>query len=262
MIVFENGFAGTEYPLVTPRVAAHAISGTPSASTAAAGFDAAFAANLKTNQFWRPTAVPATWELAHASAPVSYIAIAGHDCATVGATLEFQRWDGVAWVTMITHTPGDNGPILALLRRRTLDRHRIRVTGGVPTIAVISAGDVIEFPQRAKYTDATSFELADQDEYRDTVSDGGHVLDRFITRRSIPAAMQISHLSEDWCDAVITPLRSYAKSYPIFIADRPLERPKSVAFGLVQAPIQPRRTIANRRVAMDVTIEVLGHVSA
>lgn len=262
MIVFEPGFGGTEYGLDRPRVAAHAIGGTVTASTQAAGFDATFAANLKTNQFWRPTAVPATWDLAFSATPISYIAIAGHDCATVGATLEFQRWDGAAWVTMVSHTPTDNGPTLVLLTRRSLDRYRVRVTGAVATIAVISAGDVIEVPQRATYVGSVPFDRANQNEYRDTVSDGGHALDRFLVRRSIPARMEIEFLSETWCDTVLAPLRTYAESYPIFIADRPQERPASVAFGLVKAPIEPERAIANQRVTIKVAIEVVGHVTA
>jgi len=74
--------------------------------------------------------------------------------------------------------------------------------------------------------------------------------------------MEIEYFSEPWCDAVITPLRSYAENFPILIADRPIERPQSVAFGSVQSPIQPQREIANLRVAMRVTIEVVGHVGA
>jgi len=262
MIVFESGFAGTEFPLEHPRIGAFAISGTVTASSEAAGYSAIFAANLKTNQWWRPTAVPATWDLTFTSAPVSYFGIAAHDMATVGATLEVYRWNGSAWVLMLTHTPTDNGPIFGLLIRTTRDRLRFRFTGAIPTIGVISLGDVTEFPQRARYTGSTSFEIADQDEYRDTVSDGGQVLDRFAVRRSIPAKMQIEHLSEAWTDAVLTPLRTYAKDYPFFMADRPMSRQKSVVFGAVEKPIQPDRAIAQFRVAMSVTIEVMGHVGA
>lgn len=260
MIVIEAGFSGTDFPLDTPRVAAHAISGTVAASTEAAGFAASFAANLMTYQWWRPTAVPATWDLSFSSAPVSYIAIVAHDCATVGATVEVQRWTGSVWVTMASHVPTDNGPILFLLVRRSLDRFRVRVSGAIPTIGVIMGGDVIELPQRSKWVGAVPFDIANQNEYRDTLSEGGQVLDRFMTRRSIPARMEIDHLSETWCDAKITPLRSYAEGAPILIADRPLAYPRSVAFGYVKVPIQPVRAIPNQRVAMSVAIEVIGHV--
>lgn len=262
MIVFEAGFSGTDFPLENPRIGASPVSGTVTASTQAAGYDAIFAANLKTTQWWRPTAVPATWDLAFTSAPISYFGIAAHDMATVGATLEVYRWDGAAWVLMLSHVPTDNGPIFGLLVRMTRDRLRFRFTGAIPTIGVISIGDVIEFPQRAQYTGSMSFEIADADEYRDTVSEGGQVLDSFITRKTIPAKMEVQHLSETWTDAALTPLRAYAKEAPLFMADRPQSRPKSVVFGRVRQPIQPDRSIPQGRVAMSVTIEVIGHVGA
>lgn len=262
MIVFESGFAGIAFPLENPRIAAFRVSGTVAASTAAAGFDAAFAADTDTTQWWRPTAVPATWDLTFTSAPISYFGIAAHDLFTVGGTVELQRWDGLAWVTALTHTPTDNSPILGLIQRSTIDRLRFRFTGAIPTVGVIVMGDVTEFPQRAQYTGSTSFEIADQDEYRDTLSDGGQVLDRFTLRRSIPARMEVSHLSEAWSDTTLQALRTYVKDWPIFMADRPASRPRSVVFGHVKAPIQPERSIAQHRVAMSVTIEVMGHVGA
>ena len=262
MIVFEPGFSGTEFALEHPRIGAFALAGTVAASSAATGFSASFAANLNTWQWWRPTAVPATWDLTFTSAPVSYFGIAAHDLFTVGATLEVQRWNGAAWVTIITHVPADNSPIFGLLVRSSIDRLRFRFTGAVPTVGVISLGDAIEFPQRCQYSGSMSFENADQDEYRDTVSEGGQVIDRFRTRRSIPARMEVNHLSEPWTDAVLTPLRLYARDWPIFMADRPASRPKSVVFGLTRGPIQPERAVPQWRIAMSVTIEVVGNVSA
>ena len=262
MIVLESGFSGIDYPMEHPRVCALPVTGTVTASTEAAGFSAIFANNLKTTQWWRPTAVPATWVLDFTAAPISYVAVAAHNCATVGATVELQRWNGVAYVFVASHTPTDNSPIIFLMPRRTMARFAVFVNGAIATIGVISAGDVIEFPQRARYTGSTSFEISDADEYRDTVSEGGQVLDSFITRKSIPARLEVEHLSETWTDSVLQPLRTYAKNFPIFMADRPLSRPKSVVFGRVSKPIQPDRAIPQGRVAMSVSIEVTGHVGA
>ena len=138
MIVFEAGFSGIAFALDTPRIGALPVSGTVAASTAATGFSAVFAANLNTTQWWRPTAVPATWDLTFTAAQISYFGIAAHDMATVGATVEVQRWNGSAWVTAITHTPPDNGPIFGLIARSSIDRLRFRFTGAIPSTGNIS----------------------------------------------------------------------------------------------------------------------------
>ena len=267
MIIVEPGFTGITYPLSHPRVGAFAVSGTVAASSEAAGFSAVFAANLKTNQWWRPITIgpvsPAVWSATFASSAISYFGIAAHDMASKGVSFNVSRYNGASYDFVLAHTPVDDGPIFALMPRRSIAGLYFQFFGASPpTIGVISMGDVIEFPQRAQYTGSTSFELADQDEYRDTVSEGGQVLDRFRIRRSIPAKMDVMHMSENWTDANLTPLRSYAKDYPFFMADRPLARPKSVVFGQTKGPIQPQRAIANAAVAMNVSIEVMGHDGA
>lgn len=262
MIIIEQGFAGTLYPLNTPRIGAHPVSGTVTASTEATGFDADFAANDNTYEGWKPTAVPATWDLVFTSTAVSYVGIAAHTLGTEGATVAVQRWTGAAWVTMASHSPDDDSPIMFLLERRTLDRLRVLVSGAVAVIAVIYVGDVIEFPRKCRYVGSTGFDYADQDDYRDTVSDGGHVLERFITRRSIPAAMEVSNLPEPWSVANLLPLRAHLKTRPIFMADRPGAFPLSVAFGRATGPLQPQRDKAQADAAISVSFEVIGHVGA
>jgi len=263
MIIVESGFAGTLHPLTHPRIGASPVSGTVTASTEATGFDADYAANDNTYEGWKPTAVPATWDLVFAaSAPVSYVGIAGHTLGTALATVAVQRWNGAAWVTMASHSPTDDSPILFLLERRTLDRLRVLVSGAVAVIAVVYIGDVIEFPRPCRYNGSTAFDLSDQDEYRDIVSDGGHVLERFVTRRSIPVKMEVANLSEAWAVANLAPLRTHLKTRPIFIADRPGTYPSSVAFGRTMGPLQLPRDKPQAEAAIAVTFEVIGHVSA
>lgn len=259
MILFESGFTGAVYPLDHPRIAAFPLAGTIVASSAAAGYDAAFAASGD-YKAWRPTSVPATWELSFASATVSYIGIVGN-LGSVGCTLQIQRWNGVAYSTVITHTPTDDSPILALLVPTAQDRYRVRFTNAVPTVQVIFGGAVIEVPQRAQFTGSVDFDLADQDSYRDNISDGGQVLDRFINRKSIPAMMDLAHLSELWVDTVLKPLRVHLKTEPFFMANRPNKFPNSVVFGLLSEPLAPQRAMSNENVSTSVQFKVSGHVS-
>jgi hypothetical protein len=259
MIVFEPDFAGVACPLDHPRIGARPLAGTVAASTEAAGFSAAFAANADTAQFWRPTAVPATWQLSHSASDVSYFGIASHDCGTVGATVDYQTWDGAAWVTMLTHAPTDNSPIFGIVKRRGQDRERLRFTGAIPTVGVIYFGDVTEFPRKADYVGSVSFENAVRDEYSTPVSDGGHWMGRFVTRRSVPARMRVEHLPEDWATAYLQPVLDDLKERPAFMADRPGLYPRSVVFAYTSGPVVPERMHQNPKVAIGVTFEVTGN---
>lgn len=261
MIVIEAGFAGVAYPLDHPRVCGQPISGTVSASTAAAGHAAAEAVVPETWTSWRPTAVPADWTLTFAaSAPVSYVGIAAHSAGTAGATIAVQRWTGSAWETVVSHAPTDDMPILFLMRRRTLDRIRVAVTGAVCDLGVIYAGDACEFPVKARYTGQSSFADAIRDEFAIQESDGGHWLNRYRLRRSQPVQMAISHLSRDWKAAYLDGLLADLRVRPAFVADRPGVYPASVAYAWMQGAIVPERQIANAAVAYGVTFDLIGHV--
>ncbi len=259
MIVVESGFTGINWPLTHPRIGARPVSGDISASTSAAGFDAEFAADPDTGKWWRPTAVPATWAMEFPSAQISYVGIAAHDMGTVGATVEVERWNGAAWITVVTHAPADDRPIFCLLAPRDLDRIRLRFTGAVPTIGIIYAGAVTEFPQKSTYVGSVTFDRAVQDEYSTPVSDGGQWLGRYVTRRSVPAKMEVSDLSEAWAAAVLDPLLLDLRGRPVFIADRPFDYPQSLVFAYTTGPVVPERTRANRSNSISVTFEVTGH---
>lgn len=263
MIVIESGFTGTAYGLKLPRVGAFPESGTVSFTTAAAGFDAAFAANANTYEYWKPTALPATWALDFgAFKTISYFGIAAHDLATQGATIAYQTWNGSAWTTRLTHTPTDNSPIFGLLTPRSITKARILVTGiTMPIIGVIYFGDVTEFPQRTSYLGA-EFQDMVAEEYRTNNSDSGHWLGRFVTRRGQPVSMSVAHLSEAWKTAALDPLIADMKQRPVFIADRPSVFAKSCAFAYTTGPITPQRTVAVTEVAYSVEFGLVGYVAA
>lgn len=263
MIVLETGFYGIDYGLKSPRVGATPYAGTVAASTSATGFDAAFAANANTYEYWKPTALPATWEVDFGSAEtVSYFGIAAHDLATQGATVEYQTWDGSAWTTRVTHAPADNSAIFGLLTPRSISKARIRITGiTMPVIGVVYFGSVVEFPQKTAYAGAEFQDMVSED-YRTNSSDTGHWLGRYVTRRGQPVSMSVNHLSEVWKSAVLDPLIADMRSRPVFIADRPGIFDKSVAFAYSTGPITPERTIARATVAYSVSFGLVGYVAA
>lgn len=264
MIIVENLFFGTDYPLDHPRIGAFPFDGTVTASSQAAGYSAAFAQDPQTDRWWKPTAVPATWELDWGVGKnLSYVGIAGHNCGTVGATVEVQTWDAGAWVTRATHTPTDNTPIMFLLKRYgDIWKCRIRLTGAVARLGVIYMGDVLEVPQRAQYTGSRPFNEAISTEFTMPVSDAGNWIDRIAKRRGGMVQMTVNHLSENWQRDFVQPLLTFMETAPIFVADRPAPFPQSVAYGYTRERPQTTRALPNARVSRSLELEMVAYVRA
>lgn len=259
MIVIESGFAGTLYPLTTPRIAAFPLAGTIAASTTATGYSAAYPADGQTWTYWQPTAVPASWALTFASATVSYLGVAAHNCGTVGATVKAQEFAAGVWNTVATAVPTDDSPILFLLTPRTAQTtFRVRIENAIPTVGIIMMGDVTEFPQRAKYIDSMPFNEATQSTMNANISDGGHTVDVFEIRKAVPVSMTVDYMSEAWVAATLAPLAVHMRGAPVFMADRPLAYPKSVAYGYSPEQFVPARTVHNAAASRSVTIKLQG----
>lgn len=262
MIVLEDALL-TAPDVNHPVIGAFPLSGDITASSAAPGFDAAFAADPSTIMFWRPTSLPATWDLEFAAADVSYVGIAAHDLASVGATVTVQVDEGAGFETVTSHAPADNSPILFLLAEREAVAVRLQFTGAgaVPTIGIIMIGEATAFPQRAAYVGRKDFQDQIAEEFTTNQSDGGNFLGRYVARRRQAVNLSVSHLSEDWKADVLDDLIGYLTHYPGFVADRPLSAPKSVIFGyLAEKPI-PERNIPNRAASVSVSMDFIGHVA-
>lgn len=90
-------------PLKNARIGIDSIArrGVVSAGSAAEGFPASAAANELTATFWKPTALPATWEVQLPDREsVDFIGIAAHDLVSVGANFVLQAWLDEAWENM------------------------------------------------------------------------------------------------------------------------------------------------------------------
>lgn len=259
MIAIESGYAGGTYGSSYPRIGAFPLDGTLVVSSEATGFEGTNALDGLTWTYWKPTAVPATWDLTFSSAAVSYIGIAAHNCGTMGTVVGVWEWTGAAWSLVKSHTPTDDSPILFLITRRTAQTtFRVRFTNAIPTVGVIYIGDVTEFPQKAEFTGSLPFNEALQSVYSDNISDGGHTLERFEVRKAVPAKMTVQHLSETWVAATLVPLLTAMKTVPVFMADRPGDYLSSVCFGLATGPIQAPRDLANSSASRSVTFEING----
>jgi hypothetical protein len=227
MIVIEQGFTGAAYPFPNPRIGWRRATGTITASTAAAGYAAANAAAPETFTFWRPTVMPATWALeADEATEFSYLGIAAHTLGTDGATVTLEVYDPglAAWQAVAAHTPADDAPILFLFAPRYADKVRLSLAGATaPTIGVIYAGAVTEFPRRATYAPSVSLENTKHAAYSVNLTDGGQWAGRSLIYRAFAPEVDIQHIPEDWSRTELEPFALAAEAAPFFIADRPGE---------------------------------------
>lgn len=260
MIVIESGFSGIAYPLSTPRIGVFSKPGaTISASSAATGYDANLTDDKQTWTYWRPTAVPAWWQANFTASAISYVGIAAHNLGSIGGTVQLQEWNGSAWVALMSsHAPTDDSAILFLFAKRTTDRIRIQFNAAVPTVGIIMVGAVNELPTKARFTGSLPFNEATVTTYADTISDGGHVLERFALRKAAPVEMTLVNLGEGYGGAGLQSLAQALQDGPAFFADRPQDYPASVVFGRITEPLQAKRARPVYSKARDLTLKIMG----
>lgn len=264
-VVIAGGFTGNSYPLDHPRVGWRRIAGSVAASTQAAGYAAANADTNRTDSFWQPTALSATWRIDAGSAQsVSYCGIAAHDLGAKGCTVLVQSSpDDSTWSTRATIVPTDDSAIMALFATVSARYWRLSISGagGNPTIAVIQFGAVTEFPQRATYAGSVSFERTRVASYSMNRSEGGQWLGRSVSRAALTPVMQVSHLSETWIADEWDALARYAEEAPFFVADRPEQFPKSCCYAWTNGDLRAERSLPNAAVAMSVSLEMTGFLA-
>lgn len=264
-VVVETDFVGTEYNLNHPRVGWRRMAGTVTASTAADGFAASNAGTPRTDTAWRPTAATATWTLTpDAPDVISYIGIAGHDLGTQNATLSLQIDTGTGFTTVpgCTVSPEDDDPVMFLFEPVAVDAVRINITAAdaAPTVAVIAAGDVTEWPRYAQWTGQPITE-GDDISFANNQSDTGNWLGRTKTSNGLAFSVQVAHLPESWRQDEFKAFKAHANGEiaTFFIAHRSWDYPDEVAYAWLTDLATMSRDIPNRRASGAVTLNCRGY---
>jgi len=266
-VVVQEEFFGINYDLEHPRLCWDREAGTATATTEAAGFSASFANSVRLDNFWQPTAVPATWTLTlDADAEVSYLGIAAHNLAAQAATVKVEYKLGAGSWTEIDfggdHEPADNDPILFLFG--AIEMSAIRVTivtaDAAPTIGVIGAGAVDEWPRKAVWT-GTPITEGDNLSFTNNSSDTGVMLGRTLTSDGLSFQVTVNNLPEDWRRAGFKAFKAYANKGQslFFIATRPAYYPDEVAFAWSSETVMMSRETPNRRLSGTVNLNLMAY---
>lgn len=227
---------------------------TPTASTSAAGFPAVAATYPTTFEFWKPTAVPATWTVDLGTAQtVDSVCIVGD---FGGASVSVQRsTNGTTWTTIDTETVTDR--INMFLFTAVSSRYwRLSFSGVIPSLAVAYIGQSLAM-QRRIYQGHSPLTLSRTTELSNNVSDGGQYLGRSIIRKGAQTTTEWKNLKADWYRLNFDPFVKAARTAPFFIGWRPVQFPSEIGYVWVDGDIQPTNSGPKDYMSVGMTVQGL-----
>ena len=236
---------------------------TVTASSEEADFPASAAAQELTYEFWRPTSLPATWEVdAGEGVTVDYCGIASHTMGSSGNAVAIQYHDGTDWQTVQELKPASDNTFMLLFEPTIARRWRIRLSdGAAPSIGVVFFGRTLAM-QRSIYGGHSPLNLSRSTTREPNRSDRGQWLGLSLVRRGVSTDFSWQHLTAAWYRANFDPFVEYATQSrgTFFIAWRPSKFPDEVGYCWVdQDDIQPSNM--GQRDLMQVDMTVRGQIA-
>tara|TARA_R110000772_G_scaffold45492_8_gene104251 strand:- start:942 stop:1766 length:825 start_codon:yes stop_codon:yes gene_type:complete len=245
VIYIETDYVGDVYNMEHPRVLWNNVArrSTATASTSAAGYDATNAATATEGEEWKPTAMPANWDLTFDTfETINAIGIETHNLGTSGATVTLQDWDGGAWVDIMAATPTDDEPISFLFAARSIDRIRFLFSGSTaPSVSVIMVCLAIEIPRQVYMGAITPIDMALKTTYAVNDSTTGRFLGRSVLFEKNENEFTIRHLTERYMREDLFPFIKDSRMYPFFLLERPYSRPTALSYRITRGDITPQR---------------------
>jgi hypothetical protein len=259
MIKIQTGFNPT-IPLTHSRIGydTFTINGTATASTSSTTFPEDAPLNSLTYEYWRPTAMPATWTLdAGSSKMANYFGIGSHSLGSSGSSITIASSpDNTNWTTIDTLTPTDDSPIMFLFANRTARYWRLSISGiVVPSVGVIYVGPVLEMI-RPCFAGLSPINLSRVTVMRPNKSEGGQWIGRSVIRSGSTMKVQYNNLGGDWYRSYFDLFVKRAIYAPFFFAWRPSDYPDAIGYVSVDKDIIP--TNSNSRDLMSVGFTMVG----
>ena len=243
MIKIQSGF-NPAIPLNHSRIGHSTWTriGTASASSEEANFPSDAPLNELTYEFWRPTALPATWTLdAVLPSYADYIGIAAHTLGSSSCTVTIQSSpDNSTWTNIDSLTPTDDSPIMFLFDEVLARYYRLSITGGadMPSVGVVYVGQTLDM-MRPCFGGLTPINLSRNSVIRPNKSEGGQWLGRSVIRQGTSMSVSYKNLDGDWLRTYFQPFMIDAISYPFFYAWRPDNYPDACGYVWTTKDIVP-----------------------
>lgn len=250
-----GGSSAIDQPLKNSRIGYQSIGfgRTPVASSANPLHPATNANTVTTFEFWRPTAMPATWGVdAVTSVECDYVGIVG-DIQGRSVSVEYST-DNVTWTEAIAFVP-INRVAMGLFSSVSARYWRVLFDGSIPNVAVIYIGKSLAM-QRSIYQGHTPITLSRTTQKINNVSDRGQYLGTSIIRTGVETSAEYRYLSASWYRANFDPFVRAARTRPFFFAWRPASFPNEVGYVWTNEDIAPENS--GPRDFMSVSMSMTG----
>ena len=247
------------YPLTHTKIGFHTVTrdGTLTASSETST-NPAYAAGLpNTYEYWIPTSVPA-WIQVDAGEAIEcdYFGIASHTIGSDGAALTLQYSnDGATWTDITNASFTTDTPIIIYFTAVTARYWRLYITGSAPRIGVWYVGKALTM-QRPIYGGHSPVTMSRKTVVRSNRSEGGQFLGRYIVRSGVATKFSYKNLDAGWIRSHFDKFILSARQYPYFIAWRPIDFPREVAYGWTTRDISPSNMGIGQ--LMDVSFDIQG----
>lgn len=238
------------------------------ASTEADTDPATNLANPSTYLRWTATQFAAD-ELLTVSTPggadIDYVAIAGHNFGTLGATISIEAADTLSMgdpdfdEVIVSAIPAHDGPLMFRFASRNLLAIRVRIeyptSADAPArAAVLYVGEALTL-QRRLYVGHAPMPMARVSEIANGRSESGQFLGRIVLATKVATTVEIKNLTPDWVREHFNPFLKAAIDAPFFFAWRPADYPDEVGYGWLADDVRPINDLPNGMMAATFSID-------
>lgn len=186
-----------------------------------------------TYSYWQAETMPAVLTVDFGQArQVDYAAVYVRMPEDSSTQFMVETFDGLTWTQQGDSTSiVRDGSIVWLFDKHSAEQIRLTVTGDAPMVATFQAGlaTVIPMGFQSGFSPAS---LNPQDEYTNTVSEGGQVLGRSVVRSGMEQAISIQPIKPEWVRDEWPGLRRLLRNRGAWLVWNAKDYPREIVYGM------------------------------
>lgn len=238
-------------------------SSTVTFSSETLGQEATNTLSRNTNDYWKPTSLPATitYDLP-SSVGASYLGVASHNLNTCGCTVSLQTYNGSTWDTIFSITPDSNKVFFVPFNYQENDMWRLSITGtSSPSIGVVYLGKAIQFETGILPAYTPMYMAEDIELMTSSTITGQHMKNR-VQRRGLSTSFSLNILDREFIegDDFQAFRRYYNDGGSFFFSSNPDELREDISYCWRQDNGTMQPTFANDGIFYSTDMALEGYI--